>query len=294
MKFVQHDLHMRLNFRFAYLSAFCCVLLHCRVSWGDDNVRPIEGLKLPLEYYDNGKIKTELKAEYAKVPQQGDIEASNVRVAFYDENGKVDALILADECRYSRDKAVVSSESKVSFTREGIVITGTGLEWTANEQFVRILDDVRVVVRRISKINPAGLRAAVRAPGQEGAEESEMVITSRRLTFDYKRSIAVFRENVILIDPRVKIESDRLNVLFDSADNIKSATALGNVRLRQEDKTAVCRKAVFLARTGEVILMGEPKLNRGNERLAGEMITFRLDEDRMTCERARLIIYPDG
>ena len=118
------------------------------------------------------------------------------------------------------------------------------------------------------------------------------VITSERLEFDYKRYIAVFEENVVVVDPRVRIETDHLVVCFDGTNDVKSVTALGNVRIRSEDKRGYCRKAVYVARTGEVVMTGDAKLHRSKDSVMGDLITFWLDEERMKCTPGRLIIYP--
>ena len=118
------------------------------------------------------------------------------------------------------------------------------------------------------------------------------VITSKHLTFDYSRYIAVFEEDVVVVDPQITIKSDKLTVRFDSTNSVKSVTAVGNVRLRQGDKTGSCEKAIYVARTGEIILLGDARLNRGSDSVIGRQITFWINEDRLTCEPGHLIIFP--
>ena len=113
-------------------------------SAGDDAM-PIKDLRLPLERYDDGKIKTQLVAGQARVPAQGDIEAKEVRVEFYKDEA-VDALMLAEDCRYNRTEGTARSGSQVRIEREGVVITGTGFECNIKDQTVKILSDVRVVL----------------------------------------------------------------------------------------------------------------------------------------------------
>ena len=126
----------------------------------------------------------------------------------------------------------------------------------------------------------------------EGNGTAGTVITSKRLTFDYKRYIAVFEEDVVVIDPEVEIRSDKLTVLFNNTNSVKSVTAVGNVRMRQENKTATCRKAVYIVETGKIVLLGKATLKRGRDSVTGDEITFWVDEDRMTCVPGRLIIFP--
>jgi len=137
------------------------------------------------------------------------------------------------------------------------------------------------------------LAVSLSAGGEEAAATNRTVITADRLTFDYKRYIAVFEENVVAVDPRIEIESDKLTVIFDNTNDVKSVTAIGDVHLRTEDKTGVCRKAIYLARLGEVILLGDARLYRGKDSIMGDKITFWVNEDRMTCEPGRLIVVPE-
>jgi len=129
-----------------------------------------------------------------------------------------------------------------------------------------------------------------------GAEQAlgtnSTVITGERLEFDYKRYIAVFEENVVVEDPQIRIESDRLTVCFDGTNDVKSVTALGRVRMKSEDKRATCDKAVYLASSGEVIMTGSATLHRDKDYVSGERIIFWIDEDRMECTPGRLIIHP--
>jgi lipopolysaccharide transport protein LptA len=124
--------------------------------------------------------------------------------------------------------------------------------------------------------------------------KTNMVITSQTMTFDYKRLIAVFENDVKVVDPRLAIDSDKMTVLFERDNTVKSVTAQGSVVIRQQDKTATCDKAVYLKQSDEIMLMGSAKLIRGKDYVAGNTITFWLNEDKVRCEPGRLVIYPQS
>jgi lipopolysaccharide transport protein LptA len=119
------------------------------------------------------------------------------------------------------------------------------------------------------------------------------VVTSKRLTFDYARMIARFERNVRVRDPRYTLYAKKLTVLFTSTNTVKSVTALGNVRMTQADKRATCNKAVYLARSGDVILSGEATVSRERDIVRGDVITFNLYSEKMTSTPGHLQIYPD-
>ena len=122
-------------------------------------------------------------------------------------------------------------------------------------------------------------------------KSSKTTITADEMSYDYKRSIAIFQDNVIVVDPQIRLEADALTVLFGSTNEIKSVTAVGNVRIKSADKSASCNKAIYLAQSGEILLSGNAKLMRNNDTLEGKQITFWLNEERVLCKPGKLIIH---
>jgi len=90
----------------------------------------------------------------------------------------------------------------------------------------------------------------------------------------------------------MKISCDKLNVIFDNDSSLKQAIAIGNVRLTRDDKIGTCKRAIFVAKTGEIMLIGDAQLKRGNDVVKGDKITFWTNEDRMECEPGTLVITP--
>lgn len=133
---------------------------------------------------------------------------------------------------------------------------------------------------------------AVAAAGPATARDTKTTITSDQMSYDYKRSIAIFQDNVVVEDPQVRLEADALTVLFGSTNEIKSVTAIGNVRIKSGDKAATCNKAIYIIRTGEILLTGKAKLMRNNDALEGKQITFWVNEERVVCSPGKLTIHP--
>lgn len=109
---------------------------------------PSKGLKLPMDRYEDGKIKTLLTAGVAEAPVVGlgEIKASQVKVEFYDPDGATNTVLTADECRYDQTKGRIVSTSAVKMVQEGNTITGIGMECDVNEKVVKILKDVKVIL----------------------------------------------------------------------------------------------------------------------------------------------------
>lgn len=147
-------------------------------------------------------------------------------------------------------------------------------------------------MRRIMQVVAVAIVAGGVATTGRAAGDPNTTITSKRLDFDYARFIAVFEGDVVVVDPQIRMEADKMNVVFEGSNSVKSVSASGRVRISQEDKLATCQRALYVARTGEVQLRGDAVLSRGGDRVMGDEITFWLNEDRMTVTPGRLIITP--
>ena len=132
------------------------------------------------------------------------------------------------------------------------------------------------------------------APAQsETLSVSNTVITSDSLSFDYQKRVAVFDGNVKAVDPQMRATADHLTVTFDETNEVKTVIAQGSVNIYHEDKHASCKRAVYTAQTGQVVLTGNAALTRGGDKVMGRRITFWLNEERMLSEPGRLILYPE-
>lgn len=133
----------------------------------------------------------------------------------------------------------------------------------------------------------AGITFAADAPAT-----NKTTITSDRLSFDYQRMTAEFEKNVVVVDSNMQLQADKLTVVFDNESSMKQAIAIGSVRLTQQDKIGTCQKAIFIAKTGEIMLVGDAQIKRGNDLVKGDKITFWINEDRMVCEPGNLVLTP--
>jgi lipopolysaccharide export system protein LptA len=133
--------------------------------------------------------------------------------------------------------------------------------------------------------------AGTNAPGTNST-----VITSDHLTYNYRQMAAEFDDNVVVIDPRMNLRADKLTVLFRKDNSIKSATAVGRVRIEQGERRATCHQAVYLAGARQVVMTGDGKtpatLTQGADTLTGDTITFWMDDDRVTSTGSALRIGP--
>lgn len=122
---------------------------------------PVENLRLPLEYYPDGRIKTQITAGEARMSgSDGPIEAKNVVVEMYETNGIVQGRMTSAACRIDRAAGVGTSDADVKLEANGATITGTGFEWNAATRTVMILSNVKVVLQKNMKLPVRGRGAA--------------------------------------------------------------------------------------------------------------------------------------
>jgi hypothetical protein len=120
---------------------------------------PIRNLRLPLEHYEDGTVKTQLRAGVALVPPQGIVTASNVVVELFLPDGSVDVRLDAEDCRFDREQGRVDSENRVKVTRAGVELSGKGFIWQREKQRVKILSRARVAFQRDLKKTRGSLTA---------------------------------------------------------------------------------------------------------------------------------------
>ncbi len=132
------------------VKVFCSGLM-CAGIWAQDaelgkNMKGIEGIRWPIEHYENGRVKTQLIAERVENVTTAGVEVSRMIVQFYDENGRTNLEAHIDGCIYDSKEGKAVSQSDVRIEKDNIVITGHGFDWDAGKRMFRIFRKVRVVL----------------------------------------------------------------------------------------------------------------------------------------------------
>ena len=127
----------------------CALLCAAVAAFGADETETatvMEDLRLPFEHYDDGRVKVQLMAGVAYIPADGPVRASEVRLEFYDREGKLESVLSVDSCEFDREDGTINSGANVRFARTGISISGRGCELDSEKEMVRLFNDVRVVL----------------------------------------------------------------------------------------------------------------------------------------------------
>jgi lipopolysaccharide transport protein LptA len=128
---------------------------------------------------------------------------------------------------------------------------------------------------------------------EEKKDPPTTITCKGNLDMDYEKNIAVFHQDVIVEDPRMKMTADKMTVFFQpDSKTVEKVIAKGRVRFKKETKSAMADMAVYTAGDGKIVLTGNPKVKKGQDVISGEKITFFRDDQRMLVEpRAKLILY---
>lgn len=122
----------------------------------DADASPVENLTLPVEHYDDGRIRALLRAGKADVSTAGLVWSWNVVVDFFDPAGAPDGRVQAESCLYDRNARRGYCPAGVTLTRTNVVITGTGLYWTMSTQRMQILSNPVVRLQQRMKLPEGG------------------------------------------------------------------------------------------------------------------------------------------
>jgi lipopolysaccharide transport protein LptA len=248
---------------------------------------PARDVRVPLELYEDGSMKVQLFAQGARVSREGvherknETELAGVRVEFYTLDGEIDGRLFAENCIYHSAIKAVMSERFVKIEKQGLVITGTGFKWKSKTETFELMNK--------AKVDFPGVMKDVVGNGDR------TVIKSNYLKFDYDMSLAYFKGNVRVDDSRVDMTSDRLTVLFEGTNSIKTVTADGNVKaVSKEGSKGTCDKAIYFDEESKILMTGDVTVSGGEGNLSGNKVTVWLDEGRMTSEPGRLVVPERG
>ncbi|MBQ9693928.1 MAG: hypothetical protein IJV69_04150 [Kiritimatiellae bacterium] len=150
----------------------------------------------------------------------------------------------------------------------------------------------------------AAAREALLSPGKPAPKEvaiRDTKITADHMEYNYKESVAILTDNVVVDDARFHLTSDKLFVFLESANTLDRLLVLGNVKVTNEDRRAECDKAVYIKAEERLVMSGNAKLhsldkNGKTRTVAGDKITIwtKKGDQRMEVYPNPELIIPAG
>jgi len=194
-----------------------------------------------------------------------------------EENGTVEDVVIDYKNEYQLKskymdfdfkKGITTTEAPVDIHGKKLTLKGIGLIAKTEEETVRIKKDI-----------------------------SGFVQTDKgRFKFQSDNFMYMFKENQFVLDGRVVMKSENLNLLCNKVivkvkDNqIDMATAEGNVRLISKGSIAKGEKAVYYFKDDIVTLTGAPKLVKDKVEMEGNMIKYDMKKGKFAVDMPKVRI----
>jgi len=122
-------------------------------------------------------------------------------------------------------------------------------------------------------------------------------INADSLEYDNSANRILFEGNVVARQADIVMFADKMDVLYDDENEIRTITSKGNVKVTQGDRIATGDQIIFDNQEQKIIVTGNPRVWQGDNIIQGKKITVFLNEDRSIVEggpegRVNATIYP--
>lgn len=154
--------------------------------------------------------------------------------------------LLTEKLDWYRNEDLVTTDSNVLITDQGLSVTGKGMKANPNLQLAQIKEDVTI------RMNP-----------ETKNTDSKIVTIScdGPMMIDQAQFKATLKDNVVAIQGERTLKADYMEVHFDKASNqVSSLVCIGHVEIIQGENKSYAEKAVYNAQAQTVTLSGRPKL----------------------------------
>ena len=225
--------------------------------------RPSENVKIPVETFSDGSIKTFLSASKVMLfLDTGLIWADGVTVEQLSEKGAVPSRIEATTGVVDRETKSGWAEGAARLTHEATTFDGEGVYFSSPEGYVAVHGKTRVVSKDLRFGDPTGQTkrmAQTRDARLLGGTDESLVITSVRCDLDRDERVVLFDGDVrVLYAKAYTLDADRVFVFLSEANDLARIEATGHVSITNEQRSGSCARAVFRREVGEIEMFGEP------------------------------------
>ncbi|HEO63924.1 MAG TPA: hypothetical protein ENN78_01495, partial [Candidatus Omnitrophica bacterium] len=125
----------------------------------------------------------------------------------------------------------------------------------------RLVKDENEIIGIGGELDTGLSKAVVKKDVKFQAIPQTIVKSDGPLQIDYANNVAVFEDNVHVVDRRGELFCDKLTLYFDQdKKEVTKAQASGNVRLKRGNSCSYSEEAVYDMTAGTISLLGNPKL----------------------------------
>ena len=216
------------------------------------------------EYSKEGKREWEVQGASAVL--QGDLATLEKPVLAME--GKTTMTVTSERGTYDRHTAQAHLEENVfAETSDGATLKTDSLDWDGSSKKISTEDRLTIekglltTEGRGAEAYPDLKKIALKEEVKVNMAPDIQITSKGPMELDYTRNIAVFHDDVKVIDKEGELLADRMDVTFDPQTNhVKEVIAIGNVQIKRGDNVSYSEKAIYDAMLGKVTLVGKPKL----------------------------------
>lgn len=126
---------------------FACII-SAQNQAPEPKVHTISQFRLP-DMDENGRVRGEIFGDTARVPEQGLIDITNMRLFTYDADESVQIRISAPNCIYDRKRSIAGSHGSVLIENRDFILCGEGYRCYLQRRRLEINNKARLVLRSI-------------------------------------------------------------------------------------------------------------------------------------------------
>jgi len=212
---------------------------------------------------DDGQSNWELEGETADI-MEDKVNLSNVKIKSESMGSSVTMEAKKGVIKKSENKGTFKNDVVLAYD-DGTTLATDTIDWSFKNEiatapgavFVKSAGlETKAMGARLDKsINKIQLNKDVFMNTPSGTT----IKCSGPLVLDYKENTAVFKDNVVIENPKGTMASSEMVVFFDpDKKKILKVNANGGVRLIRGNSISVSEEAVYFAEEGKAILTGNP------------------------------------
>jgi len=155
------------------------------------------------------------------------------------------ATVKTDYADWDADNQLLTTDAYCEVNDDNITAVGIGALGRPEENHVQLNKEVVVTVE----------------PKEAGDEPNTIITCDGPLEMMYRENIAIFHNNVVVIDEKGIINADLMTVYYHSTTHkIDKVVAQGDVKITRGENISYGQECVYTTVDGKVLLTGEPKI----------------------------------
>lgn len=217
-------------------------------------------------YSESRKRNWDLQGDSADILTNNVVLLENVLGHSYNDDSTI--TLVADKGEFDKtDSNLLLKENVVATTLDGAKLTTDYLNWNASREEVDTDAPVKITRENMQALGcgafgqPDLKQMQFKKDVTVILEPSTVITCEGALEVDTLNNKAVFNDNVLVVDERGKLWSDKVEVYFDPAEKtVSKVFAKGNVKISRQENITYSEEAAYDASTKMMVLTGRPKL----------------------------------